>query len=152
MLADRRQKVVTALRDRQVGVRDLRYGGTPRVDAPRFPILTASRYDAATGKTIVEGRSDESYVGIHDTIELFASETGEPRQAAQFLGRVLLRNTGKLDFHFEYDGDLRCRFITATFTKANSYYPEAYGDRTSEVSASIALFAQVTRLLPFWRG
>ena len=121
------------------GIDGVTANGTPHVDLPRFPILTASRYDAATGKTIVEGRSDESYVGIHDTIELFASETGDPRQAAQFLGRMLLRNTGKLDFHFEYDGDLRGRFITATFTEANNYYPEAYGDRTSEVSASIAV-------------
>src|SRR5262249_20218391 len=120
----------------------------PFQDPPPFPTLTAARYDETTRKTIIEGRSEKQYAGPLDAIELFASESGNPRQTAQFLGRVSLNRINSVTFHFEYDGDLRGRFITATFTTANPYYPEAYGSRTSEVSAPIAVAGEASAPLP----
>src|SRR5262249_10943345 len=98
------------------GIDGVTGNGPPFREQPPFPIITAARFDPASQKTLVEGRPDVSFIGSIDHLEFFASEAGEPRQAAQFIGRLSLLSGTNKEFHFEYDGDLRGRFITATYT------------------------------------
>jgi uncharacterized repeat protein (TIGR01451 family) len=108
-------------------------------DLPPLPILTAAHFDPATGQTIVEVHTGLPFVSTPNRMEFFASESGEPRQAAKFLGSLSPGGGNNVDLRFVYDSDLRGRFITATFTAPSRYYPEILGFRTSEVSAPIAV-------------
>jgi Right handed beta helix region len=130
------------------GIDGVTPNGPPFHDFPAFPVLTAAHFDPATGKTVVDGQAGVSFIGADDRVEFFGSESAEPRQAAQFLGRLPIAGSSSKQFHFEYYGDLRGRFITATYTTPGSYYPEVLGSRTSELSAPAGVEGEPTAPLP----
>lgn len=104
---------------------------------PRYPVLTLARYDAATNTTRIEGDVGTSWTPPVAAVELFANDTpglDGHGQGELYLGRPALRESR---FALDYHGDLRGRFITATFTMPNNYYPEALPLLTSEFSESL---------------
>ena len=110
--------------------------GLPHI--PPFPVITSARYDESSGITRIEGRVDLSWRPFIADVELFAnsaSGTDGHGEGELFLGRVAI--DAELRFTFDYRGDLRGRFLSATFTQPNNYYPEAPWLWTSEFSASV---------------
>lgn len=105
---------------------------------PPFPVITAAHYDETTGITRIEGRVDLRWRPFIADVELFANTApgiAGHGEGELFLGRVAI--DADLRFTFEHRGDLRGRFLTATFTQPNNYYPEAPWLWTSEFSASV---------------
>ena len=98
---------------------------------PSYPLITSARYDPATGITRIEGRVELQFGPSIAEVELFAN-TSDGHHGELFLGRVPLSNTR---FALDYQGDLRGRFITGTFTRSTNYYPEILYLETGELSA-----------------
>jgi uncharacterized repeat protein (TIGR01451 family) len=114
------------------GTLGIDYGLDLVSSAPPFPVITATRYDESSGTTRIEGRITSSATEI----ELFANDTPGNEghgQGELFLGRVPLAAG---TFTFDYPGDLRGRFISATATMRNSYWPELPWLFTSEFGPS----------------
>lgn len=106
-------------------------------DATPFPVITFARYDESTGRTRIEGRiATSQYLGASEA-ELFANDAPGNEghgEGELFLGRVGVAGS---NFTLDYPGDLRGRYITATATIPNSYYPELPWLYTSEFSAAL---------------
>jgi uncharacterized repeat protein (TIGR01451 family) len=114
---------------------------TPNVtgfrELPNYPVITSARYDGGSGKTRIEGRIEVPYVPSVAEVELFANDSAPEgfSEGQLFLGRVTANASRQ--FALETDLDLRGRFITATFTGPNNYYPEILSLKTSEFSPAV---------------
>ncbi len=100
--------------------------------SPALPVITAASYDPSTNVTHIEGRIASGSQPDVSEVELFANSSSSDEgygEGELFIGYAKpLANAFTLD----YRGDLRGRFITATFTFPNNYYPELPDMVTSE--------------------
>ena len=101
------------------------------------PVITAAHYDAATNSTRIEGRVPLLWSRSLSEVELYANTSPGLDGYAQgelYLGSVRLES---MNFTFDHPGDLRGRYITATFTQPNNYWPEIRYLTTSEFSRGL---------------
>lgn len=102
-------------------------GPSPRhtdvVGAPNAPVLFSAEYDAAQNATIVRGRIDNEMFGHSHNIEVFASARlsvwGQP-QAEQSL-QIASIGSGHTDLNMVIPGDLRGKWITATYNVSRHF-------------------------------
>lgn len=110
-------------------------------ELPNYPTITAAQFDAASGTTTIEGKVDGTWRPYVANVELFANDTADA-EAQVYLGRVPL--DPNLRFSLSVSQDLRGRFLTATYTVPNNYYPEVLALKTSELSPAFRVDGEAT--------
>jgi len=130
-------------------------GPTPQrsndVDVPNAPVLFDATYDPSRNVTIVRGRIDSETLAHSRFIEVYASlrnSVWSTPQAEESVATMVDLLTGHENFEIEVEGDLRGKWITATYNVARlvgfirrgiatETHRESHPADTSELSNSV---------------